>query len=272
MRRCSIDRAFALLLRLAACAALANWSLASADEPLSAEAALSTSQGAVGHQIGDYTLTAYDGTRLRLADFRGKPLLVSFVYTGCTQVCPTTTKFLSRAVREAQAALGTDSFSTLTIGFNPPADSPQAMHALARGLDIDLPHWQFLSPEIADVKALTHDFGFSYVGTAGGFDHLAQVTVVDANGRVFRQIYGESFELPMLIEPLRALVTGAPVPAKGLSALLERVRVLCIVYDPRAGRYRLNYALFIEIFSGVTILGGVAWFLVSEWRRGRRAA
>jgi len=48
--------------------------------------------------------------------------------------------------------------------------------------------------------------------------------------------------------------------------------VLCIVYDPRAGRYRLNYALFIEIFSGVTILGGVAWFLVSEWRRGRRAA
>jgi protein SCO1/2 len=257
---------------VAAFAALAFALPSIAEEPLSAEEALRTSQAAVGRRIGDYTLTAQDGTRVRLADFRGKPLLVNFVYTGCTQVCPTTTKFLSRAVREAQAALGANAFSTLTIGFNPPADSPQAMRAFARGFDIDLPRWQFVSPQIVDVDALTHDFGFSFVARAGGFDHLTQVTMVDANGRVFRQIYGESFELPMLIEPLKALVTGAPAPTGTFSALLERARVLCTVYDPRAGRYRLNYGLFIEIFAGVTILGGVAWYLSSEWRRARRSA
>jgi protein SCO1/2 len=272
MRRCSTERALVAVQWVAACAALAFVSPLSADELLSAKEALRTSQAAVGRQIGDYTLAASDGTRVRLADFRGKPLLVSFVYTGCTQVCPTTTKFLSQAVREAQAALGADAFSTLTIGFNPPADSPQAMRAFARRVDIDLPRWRFLSPEIADVDALARDFGFSYVATAGGFDHLTQLTVVDANGRVFRQIYGESFELPMLIEPLKALVTGAPAPTGTLSALLDRVRVLCTVYDPRGGRYRLNYGLFIEIFAGLTILGGVAWYLASEWRRAHRAA
>ena len=270
MRRCSLDRIQLAVRCLAACLALAQ-SLAAA-EPLSADKALSASQAVVGRPIGDYTLTASDGKRVRMSDFRGKPLLVSFVYTGCTQVCPTTTQFLAGAVRAAQVALGADAFATLTIGFNPPADSPQAMRSFARSSGVDLPHWQFVSPEVADVEALTREFGFSYAAATGGFDHLTQVTVVDANGRVSRQIYGESFELPMLIEPLKVLVTGTPAPASTLSALLERVRVLCTVYDPRTGRYRLNYGLAIEIFAGLTILGGVAWYLTSEWRKARRIA
>lgn len=272
MQRCCIDGPSRALRWLAACAALALGLPAVAAAPLSADDALSASQAVVGRPIGDYTLTASDGRRVRLSDFRGKPLLVNFVYTACTQVCPTTTRFLARAVREAQASLGTEAFATLTIGFNPPADSPHAMDAFAKGHDLSLPHWQFLSPAVADVEPLTRDFGFSYAAAGGGFDHLTQVTLVDANGRVFRQIYGESFELPMLIEPLKGLVTGAPVPPSGFSGFLERVRVLCTVYDPRAGRYRVDYGLFIEIFAGLTVLGGVAWYLASERRRARRIA
>jgi protein SCO1/2 len=270
MPRCSIDRGRALRCLAAGAALLLSTTLVAA-EALSLDAALRTSQETIGRPIGDHTLTAGDGRKVRLADFRGRPLLVTFVYTACTQVCPTTTKFLSRAVREAQSALGADAFSTVTIGFNPPADSPQAMRAFARQHDLALPRWEFLSPDIADVTPLTRDFGFVYAATTGGFDHLTQVTIVDANGRIFGQVYGESFELPMLIAPLRELVTGTPAPVQSLPALLERVRVLCTVYDPLSGRYRLNYGLFIEIFAGLSILGSVAWYLASEWRR-RRAA
>jgi protein SCO1/2 len=243
-----------------------------AAEPLKLDDALRASQAAIGRPLGDYALTAADGRRVRLSEFRGKPLLVNFVYTGCTQVCPTTTTFLARALQEAQAALGADAFSTVTIGFNPPADSPQAMRTFARTHGLDLPHWAFLSPDSADVAALTRDFGFVYAPTAAGFDHLTQLTIVDANGRVFRQIYGDTFALPMLVGPLKELATGAPAPVQNLAALIERVRILCTVYDPLSGRYRLNYALFIEIFAGLSILGSVAWFLTSEWRRQRRAA
>jgi protein SCO1/2 len=63
---------------------------------------------------------------------------------------------------------------------------------------------------------------------------------------------------------------GAPAPPQDLRGLLERVRVLCSVYDPLTGRYRLDYALFIEIFAGITVLGAVLHYLTREWRRNRR--
>jgi protein SCO1 len=256
-------------------AAVAAWlfvPLLPAAQPLNLDRALQTSQAVVGQPIGEYTLTSGDGKRLRLADYRGKPLLVNFVYTGCTQVCPTATRFLASAMREAQRVLGPDAFNAATIGFNLPFDSPEAMRNFARTHGIDLAHWDFLSPDAADVPALTRDFGFVYAPTASGFDHLTQVTIVDANGRVFRQLYGESFELPMLVGPLRELITGAPAPTQNLSALIDRVRILCTVYDPLSGKYRLNYGLFIEIFAGLSVLGGVAYYLSSEWRRQRRTA
>jgi len=246
-------------------------SLAPAARALDLDRALQTSQSAVGQSIGDYTLTRADGVRVRLADYRGKPLLVNFVYTGCTQVCPTTTRFLASALREAQRALSSDAFDAVTIGFNLPFDSAQAMGTFAVSHRAELPHWAFLSPDPTRVAALTRDFGFVYEPTSGGFDHLTQLTIVDARGRVYRQIYGESFELPMLVAPLKELVTGEP-PAAGLSALVDRVRILCTVYDPLSGRYRLDYALFIEIFAGLSILGGVGYYLAHEWRRPRRAA
>lgn len=233
--------------------------------------ALRESQAAVGHEVGDYAFTDRDGNRMRLSDYRGKPLLVSFVYTGCTQVCPTTTQFLAKAVREAQGALGRDTFSVVTIGFNLPFDNPAAMKSFAKQQGIDLPHWNFLSPDAGSVEGLTRDLGFIHSASASGFDHLTQVTIVDANGRVFRQIYGETFELPMLVGPLRELVTGTPAPAQNIADLVERVRILCTVYDPLTGKYRLNYGLFIEIFAGLSVLGTIAYYVGNEWRRQRRA-
>jgi len=234
------------------------------------KAALKASQEVIGKPVGDYVLTDRAGRPIRLSSYRGRPLLVNFVYTGCGQVCPTTTRVLARAVAEAQRVFGEDAFSTLTIGFNLPFDSPPAMADFARRHGVALPNWEFASAEAATVTRLTRDFGFSYVATLGGFDHVTQVTIVDGNGRIYRQIYGDSFDLPLLIEPLRNLVTGSALPAPGMAQMLDKIRILCTVYDPASGRYRLNYALFIEIFSGLTIIGGVLLFLIKERRPGRR--
>jgi len=84
------------------------------------------------------------------------------------------------------------------------------------------------------------------------------------------QFYGESFAVPMLVQPLRDLALGQPLDAGSLGAVVDRVRLLCTVYDPLSGKYRLDYALFIEMFAGVIALGGTAVFLLRERRRARR--
>lgn len=231
------------------------------------DTAIRLSQGVIGKPVGDYELTDRAGRRIRLAQYRGKPLLVNFIYTGCSQVCPTSVQFLSQAVNQAQRTLGADSFSTLTIGFNAPHDTPLAMTDFARRQGVRAPNWEFAGAHAETVAQLTRDFGFSYAATTGGFDHIAQVTVVDAAGKVFRQVYGDRFEVPLLVEPLRELVTGSPPRELSVAQVLDKIRVLCTVYDPASGKYRLNYALFIEIFAGITVIGGTLLFLLREWRR-----
>ena len=257
--------------RVAAFAAALLVPCAAAQPPDYAKA-LRESQAAIGRSLGDYVLRDTSARPVRLADFRGKPLVVSFVYTGCFQACPVTTQFLAKAVRTARSALGEDSFNVVTIGFNQPFDGPEAMADFARRNRIADPRWAFLAPQASDVEALVREFGFNYNATPKGFDHVTQATIVDASGVVYRQIYGETFDLPMLVQPLKELLSGEAVRTFSLENVWTKVKLYCTVYDPVGGGYRLNYSLFVELFAGFTFLGALGWFAIREYRRMRRRA
>ena len=241
-----------------------------APDALDRNAALRTSQAALGEVPGDHRLTTAHGRSVSLRQYRGKPLVVQFVYTGCHQVCPATTRALAGALREAQRSLGPDRFRILTIGFNLPFDTPVAMKAYARRHALDLPNWEFASPAAEDLDRLVREFGFSYAATPNGFDHVLQATIVDGEGRIHRQIYGADFALPLIVEPLKALLTGEPVPISRFDAWIDQVKLLCTVYDPSAGRYRINYAIVIELLVGASILVVGAVSLAAEWRKHRK--
>ena len=234
-------------------------------------AALQLSQSVVGKPVGDHVLLDRQGRPTPLTRYRGKPLLVSFVYTACFQVCPTTTKNLQKAVENTVGMLGADRFNIISIGFNQPFDSPQAMKDFATQHGIHLPNWEFLSPAASIVDELTQNFGFSYVATTAGFDHMNQITLVDAEGRIYRQIYGQSFTAQDLAEPLKAMITGAPIPPQTstLAELVDRVRIICSVYDPISGRYRTNYALYFEIAGFISFMFFMGWVAWSFMRKRR---
>jgi protein SCO1/2 len=255
-----MPRFLSALLLLAAFAAQAF------DEKL----ALKESQAAIGRQVAEHVFRDTEGRTVRLSELRGKPLVVNFVYTGCFQVCPATTQFLAGAVKEAERALGPGAFRVATIGFNLPFDTPQAMKAFARKNGAASPNWLFLTPDAETLPALLSDFGFRYEATAAGFDHLLQVSIVDQSGRIYRQVYGDSFEAPLFVGPLLQLAQNAPVPAGSVQAFLEQVKLLCTVYDPSAGRYRLNYVVIIELLVGASVMIGGIGFVAFEWRRRRR--
>lgn len=235
-------------------------------------AALKTSQSVIGKTIDDFTLLDRDGRPVRLSQYRGKPLLVSFIYTGCFQVCPLTTRSLQSAIEAGRDIFGTSQFNIISIGFNQPSDSPQALKSFARQYRIDNLNWDFLSPHEKIVAPLTRQFGFSYVATPAGFDHILQATLLDAEGRVYRQIYGTDLTSESIGEPIRELMNNAPVAQKlQLDELIDRVRILCTVYDPKTGKYEVKYGLLIEIAGGITFFVAMLWFFMAEWLAHWRA-
>ena len=238
---------------------------------LDPSAALRASQAAIGRPVGDFALLDREGRPVRLAGYRGKPLLVNFIYTGCFQVCPTSTRALLEALQAMRGTFDLNQFNVVSIGFNLPADSPQAMKAFALQQRIALPNWDFLSPHAAIVDDLTREFGFVFKPTQAGFDHLLQVSLVDAQGRLVAQVYGDDFSADRLGEPLRRLLAHRPLPSQpSLADIVDRVRLLCSVYDPATGQYRVSYALAFEIAGGVTFAITMLWFFALEWRARRR--
>lgn len=246
----------------------AGSTLAQAPTTLDRESVLRASEAAVGREVpGEYRFTATDGRPVTLASLRGSPLVVSLVYTSCYHTCPMVTEYLGEVVAMARKVLGERSFRVVTIGFDAVNDNPVRMQQFARERGIDDPDWQFLSGDASTVKDLTRDLGFSFVPSAKGFDHLTQATVLDREGRVYRQVYGDRFSPPALVEPLKELVFSTPPRSGLITSLGNEVKLFCTVFDPSTGRYRFDYSIFVEIFAAVTCLVAVAAMIVRSWRQ-----
>lgn len=234
------------------------------------DAALATSQSVLGGQVPDLQFRAVDGGNLSLGELRGKPLLLTLIYTGCADVCPAVIESLAPAVQTAEDVMGDGSFSVVTIGFDTRNDTPERMRSFARQHNAGDENWHFLASDAQTMERLTQAVGFNYFSSAGGFDHMAQVTVIDKYGKVYRQIYGSTFEPPQIVEPLKDLIFGRENSVFSFSGLADRVKLFCTVYNPNTGRYYFNYSLFVSIVIGAGSLGLVLYVLVRESRKTMR--
>lgn len=244
---------------------------AGAAERLDPTAALARSEAAVGRTLGAYTLTDSQGAPLSLRTLRGKPLVINLVYTACNSVCPTSTQHLIKAVADARRVFGSDRFAVLTVGFDARNDTPARLTQFASAQGITDAGWKLATADAATIEALLRDLGFSYANIAGGFDHVTQTTIVDSDGRIYRQVYGDDFPLQMFIEPMKDVVYGSTTTSFTFTGMIDRIKFICTTFDPGAGRYRIDYGLMFGSVIGaisLMIFGGLIW---REWRRTRRA-
>ncbi len=236
------------------------------------KSALAASQQAVGGKVGHYTLTDHTGRTLHLSELFGKPLVLSLVYTSCYHICPMTTRHLHSVVEKARAALGQDSFNVAVLGFDAYNDTPQSMGFYAKKQGIADSDWSLLSADPDTINKLTQQLGFLFYSSPNGFDHIVQASVIDADGVLYRQVYGEVFDTPLLVEPLKELVLGRPKPGQSmLDELVDKVRFFCTTYDPNRDGYHFDYSLFIGLAIGMLIIVSGGGFVIREWYRGKGA-
>jgi protein SCO1/2 len=144
------------------------------------------------------------------------------------------------------------------------------MRAFAKGQAVALRRWDFLSTDAATIDALSRDLGFLYAPLSSGFDHLIQTSIIDAGGRVYRQVYGMRIATPHFVEPLKELVFGTAPAASLFDQLSDKIRLFCTVYDPASDRYRFDYSLLVGLVTGLFVGVLFLYWVAKEWRRYRR--
>lgn len=142
----------------------------------------------------DFSLTDHSGKPARLADFRGKAVVLFFGYTQCPDVCPTTLATL----RETMKLLGDDArrVQVLFVTVDPARDTPALLAQYVPAFD---PSFLGLYADEKGIAALAKDFKVFYAkqpgSTPGNYsiDHSTGSYAFDPQGRLRLLVrHGES--------------------------------------------------------------------------------
>jgi protein SCO1/2 len=153
-----------------------------------------------------FTLTSQDSKPVALADFRGKVVALSFIYTGCPDICP----MLTQKMVDAQDALGAD-FGTkigfVSITLDPERDTPEVLKDYAQFWGAKPEGWTFLTGSPEAVRDVTRRYGvFLSKKEDGSVDHSQLTSLVDADGELRVQYLGARFDPEEFRHDLLSLV------------------------------------------------------------------
>jgi protein SCO1/2 len=174
---------------------------------------------------------------MTLSSLGGRPLLLSFNYTGCPRLCGLQLSGLARALRDRGWDGG--QFAVATVSIDPAEQLPQlasykqAKVREAGGRPGAASAWHFLTGREEDVAALADAVGFRYRydPKTGEYQHQATLVVVGADGRVSGYLHGISYPAAALDEALARAGRGevaTPAEQQGVGGFL----LSCMGYDP----------------------------------------
>jgi len=154
----------------------------------------------------EFTLTSQDGTPVRLADFRGKVVAVTFIYTLCTDTCPVLTPMMSFVQDRLGRDFGTKiAFVSITV--DPERDTPQVLKEYAQAFGANLGGWAFVTGAPETIREVTRRYGVFAEKTADDdVDHSFLTSIVDRRGILRVQYLGARFDPEEFRRDLLSLV------------------------------------------------------------------
>ena len=141
----------------------------------------------------EFTLTSQDGKSVALADFRGKVVAVTFIYTSCADTCPMLTELMASVQDRLGRDFGTRvAFASITV--DPVRDTTEVLKQYAKTFGADLNGWAFLTGAPETVLEVARRYGVFVSKTASGdVDHTFLTSVVDQRGFLRVQYVGVRF-------------------------------------------------------------------------------
>jgi protein SCO1/2 len=146
-----------------------------------------------GDSVPDFPLLNQSGRRIRLSQFRGKVVLLTFIYTRCPMAdyCPK----MSRNFAEIDKALAAEpaiyaKTHLLSISFDPQYDTPKVLRSYGgaytgKYTNETFAHWDFAAPAVTELPKVEQFFDLGVTpGDSGSLMHSLATVVVGKDGKV----------------------------------------------------------------------------------------
>jgi len=169
-----------------------------------------------GDEVPDYRLINQDGKAIRIHDYRGKALVLTFIYTRCPQ--PDQCALMSNNFAAIDQELQKEpelyaKTHLLSISFDPEYDTPKVLHSYGaaftgRYSDETFAHWEFASGSTDEVKGIAQYFGMRYYldSETGNQQviHSLRTAVIGPDSKVIKVYRGNDWKPDEIVSDLRA--------------------------------------------------------------------
>lgn len=143
----------------------------------------------------DAEWTNQDGESIRLADYQGQPLILVMFYGQCTGTCPVLIQRTWKLYSEIDVEIRGE-VQVLAVSFDYKNDTPEALKTYAEYEQLDIPGWNFVTAQHADIRQLAMLLGVQYRERSDGhFEHTNLITALDAQGKIAVRSEGITGEL-----------------------------------------------------------------------------
>ena len=187
------------------------------DEPGASAAARRVEPGA-GEQVPDFSLTNQDGKRIRLDRYRGKGVVLTFIYTRCPlpDYCP----LMTERFAEIEKSLKVDgllygSTHLLSVTVDPEYDKPAVLRSYGQAAGAQaFAHWEFATGSPEEVKQVASWFGLEYWSDKDQIIHSLRTAIIGPDGKLVKIYHGSAWRPDDVISDLRSLPASHQVDAK----------------------------------------------------------
>jgi protein SCO1 len=162
----------------------------------------------IGSVVPDFQLLNQDGKPIHLAQYRGHPLLLAFIYTRCPlpDYCPRTSRNFSEIYQALQSMPQSNrKLHLLSISFDTDYDKPAVLREYA-GRYIHpavFDRWEFATGSPEEVKQITGYFGLSYWPESGQIIHTMVAALIGPDGKLKRLFPGNEWTSSQILAELQ---------------------------------------------------------------------
>jgi len=170
-----------------------------------------------GDAVPDFKLRNQDGKPVHLAEFKGKTLLLTFIYTRCPlpDFCPRITYNFSQVNKQVAASPAVyGKTHLLSVSFDPENDTPERLRAYGApfmGADVaaGFKHWEFAVPEKPVLLEMAKFFNVGITpGPEQTINHTLSTTLIGPDGKVVRFYPGNEWTVDQVAADVKAAVAG----------------------------------------------------------------